>query len=332
LVKAEVKDRIISDLKVEDPNVLRAACRLAVELEIKEAVGGLIRLLEDRYWQVRVEAAWALGRLGQGVAAVEQALMKLVEANETNLRQRILIAASLDQGQAPPAETAGAPKKSQPPQVQKAAAVALNRLRPDVAENVLIETLVGENPALIQAAMSGLVSLDSRAGEDKMIELLGHSDPKTRKMAAISLGRLHARQAVPHLIRLLDDPRSEVRLEAIIALNHLKAREAVDHLVRRMADESADVRRVAAIALGNTRFLNEPVVEVLLAALTDTDWKVRRAAAAGLANLKAIGCLDRLMDLLTDPRDEVRAEAAQACHRLLLLREQPDYERGPEPA
>ncbi len=333
MVNDKVKDQIMADLKAEDPNLLRAACRLAVELEIKEAVGDLVRLLGDKYWQVRVEAAEALGRLGQGVSAVEQALMKALEANESNLRRRILSAASLDQGQTPaPAETAGAPKKSQPPAVQRAAAVALNRLRPDIAEKVLLETLNGANPALMQAAMSGLVSLESKAGVDRMIELLGHTDPKTRKTAAISLGKLQVRRALPRLIELLEDPQAEVRRQAVIALNHLKAREAIDPLLRRMEDESADVRRVAAIALGNTRSLTAPVGDVLLAALTDRHWSVRQAAAASLANLKAIDSLDRLLELLADPRPEVRAGAAQACHRLLVWREQPDYERGPEPA
>jgi HEAT repeat protein len=331
VVDAKVTDQIKTDLQAEDPNRVRAACRLAVELEIKGAVADLIRLLDHRHWQVRVEAVRALGRLGKGMAAVEQVLMKALEANETTLRRRILIAASPEGPAAAPVETAGAQKKSQPPAVQKEAAVALNRLRPDIAENVLIETLSGANPALIQAAMSGLVSLESETGVDLMIQLLGHDDHNTRKAAVVGLGRLRVARAVPHLIELLEDHQAEVRRQAVIALNHLKAREAVDPLVRRMADESAEVRRVTAIALGNTRVLTPQVEEALLAALTDRQWSVRQAAAAGLANLKAIDHLDRLIELLTDPRDEVRAEAALACHRLLLWRDQPDYDRGSEP-
>lgn len=329
MTDAKLKDSIVGHLAGDDPNLARAGCRLAAELDLKDAVPALLRALESKFWQIRVEAARALGQLGQGLPPVERAMMKLLGASDQNVRQRILIAASTEGRAAEStADAAGKKKDAQPPPVQRAAALALSRLRPDIAETVLIEALSGENPGLIQAAISGLASLESMAGADKMIDLLDHPDTKTRKAAVTGLGRLKVRAAAPGLMKLLEDPKAEVRQEAIIALNHLKLPEAMDHLIGKLADDSADVRRVAAVALGNTRSRSEEVIRALEGALADNHWSVRQAAASSLANLRAEGSLDKLIALLSDPRDEVRREACLACFKLYVSREQPDYERA----
>ncbi|MBU0516335.1 MAG: HEAT repeat domain-containing protein [Proteobacteria bacterium] len=330
MADSKLKDLIVGLLTGDDPNLARAACRLAAELDLKETVPELMKALETKFWQIRVEAVRALGVLGQGSPPVERAMLKLLGAGDQNARQRILIAASTE-GRAVEStpDLAGQKKDSQPPQVQRAAALALSRLRPDIAETVLVDTLSGENPGLVQAAMSGLASLESMAGADKMTDLLGHPDAKTRKAAVTGLGRLKVRAAAPRLLELLDDPKAEIRQEAVIALNHLKLPEAIDHLIGKLADDSADVRRVAAVALGNTRSRSEDVIRALEVALADQHWPVRQAAVSSLANLRAEGSLDKLIAALSDPRDEVRREASLACFKLYVSLDQPDYERAP---
>jgi HEAT repeat protein len=307
---------VLSSLEQEDPNRLRAACLMAGLLGIKEAERGLLKALTHKAWQVQAEAARALGRVGATGAL--PFLKRLLKAADAELRTKILASVAPGKGE----EAAGEAH----PEAKRAAAVAISRLDPKVAEETLLGALAADNPSLLAAAMAGLANLDSPSGRERMLELLGHGEASVRRAAAAALGRLHESRAVGGLIGLLDDPQADVRKEALIALNQIKDREALGPLVERLEDGDAEVRRVAAIALANTRAKGGLVVEALARGLNDRDPGVRAACLSALANLRAGQYLEQVALLLGDTHEAVARQAAVTVTTLAAIRERPEYE------
>jgi HEAT repeat protein len=311
----ELAEVVLQALEQEDPNVVRGACLMAGRLELAQAERGLLKALGHQVPQVQAEAARALGRIGsQGAAPY---LRRLLKASEGELRQKMLAAA------------AGKPQEEGEevhPEVQRAAAVALNRLNPQVTQEALEGALASGQAPLMTAAMAGLANLESEAGREAMLEILGHEDPGLRRAAAACLGKLRERRAVPRLVELLEDADAGVRKEAVIALNHLKDEAALASLTARLEDSDAEVRRVAAIALGNTKLRREELVSGLVKRLRDRQAEVRRAALSALANLKAASALEAAGELLADASEEVRRQAGVTVVVLGQARERPEYE------
>lgn len=313
----DLKKVVLEALDVEDPNVLRAACVMAGALEIAQAERALIKALGHKAWQVQAEAARALGRLGSSGAA--PFLKRLLKAADAELRQKVLAAAGAPKG--------GAAEEGEAhPELKRAAAVALNRIQPAVAEEALKAALASGQPALMNAALAGLGNLESTGDRAQMLELLGHEDPSVRGAAAACLGRLREKGAVAGLLKLTGDAEASVRREAIIALNHLKDKQAVVALAHLMDDSDAGVRRVAAIALGNTRHPGPEVVGPLRKCLADRDPSVREASVKALANVHAAEALEAVTELLADSHENVQRAAAQAVIALNQIRELPDYD------
>jgi HEAT repeat protein len=319
---AEMENAVLESLDSEDPNVLRAACQLAGYLKLKRAERGLLKALAHKAWQVQAEACRALGLLGQ--PGPLPYLRRLLKASDSELRSKILAAAAVS-AKAARVGGGGENQEEAHPEVQRSAAIAINRLNPKVCEEALLVALGSDQANLLTAAMAGLANLESENGCERMVELLAHEDPKVRSAAAASLGRLRWTGAVDGLLKHCKDDDPHVRREAAIALNHLKDNRAIPFLAGLMSDADATVRRVAAIALGNIRRPREEAVEALRKGLTDRDADVRSASLKALANLKASDTLEEVVALMQDTHDPVKAAAAVAAGLLLYTRQNPDY-------
>ncbi|MCB2189683.1 MAG: HEAT repeat domain-containing protein [Deltaproteobacteria bacterium] len=309
---------VLEALDGDDPNVVRAACIMSGMLRSEKAERGLLKALGHRVWQVQAEAARSLGLCGSKGAL--PFLKRILKASDSDLRQKLLTAA------AGPKKDAEPEKDEAHPEVKKAAALAMSRLSPALAEDALLAALASEQPGLLEAAMAGLATLQSETGAERIVQLLFHDNSKIRAMAATSLGRLRATAAVPQLLDVLNDADSAVRKEAVIALNHIKAKEAIEPLSMMMNDGDSEVRRVTAIALGNTRRRDPMVVTPLVKGLNDRSPDVRRAALSALANIRAATALENAAELLSDKHDEVKRQAAVTVSVLAMARERPDYD------
>lgn len=315
----DLTEVVLASLEMEDPNILRAGCIMAGNLQIAKAERALLKALNSKAWQVQMEAIKALGKLGS--KGTLPYLRRILKASDADIRQKVLAGA------------AGPIKGGQPeneeinPEVRRAAAIAINRLDPTITQDALLGALAADQPTLLGAAMSGLANLDCREGAPRMMDLLSHSDPTVRKGAAASLGKLRETNATDKLIALLKDTDTEVRREAIIALNHLKERKALEPIAATMSDDNADVRRVAAIALGNAQSRDKQVVMPLIAGLRDREASVRQACLSSLANLKAASALEDSCKLLRDSHEAVARQAAMTVVVLSQYREKPDYEK-----
>lgn len=317
-MSGQLQQTVLDALDKEDPNVLRAACLMSGELKLTQAERGLLKALANQAWQVQAEAAKALGLI-QAKGALPY-LRRLLKASEGDLRQKMLTAAAGGAAQAEGEDTH--------PAVLKAAAIAINRIQPSAAEDVLVGALSSDNPKVMGAAMAGLATLDSEKGRERMAELLESQDASLRKGAAACLGKLKEKTALSGLLALLRDDDASVRKEAVIALNHIKDKRTLPPMASLMKDPDPEVRRVVAIALGNTRQRQGEVVDALIEALKDRDAQVRKACLSALANLKAGKALEVAADLMADSHEDVATQAAVTVTVLGAARHTPDYLDG----
>lgn len=318
---------ILAALESKDPNVIRVAVRLAGHYNVQQAGKKILPLLTHSQWQVRETAADALGRLRFKPA--EPHLTRIVSENDSNLRRAILANAALKEpvAQEGARDDVGAAKKTEEHwRVRKAAALALNRINPDIVESVLLASLKMDNKDMLMAGMGGLTQLECDSAGEHFMPLLDHPDPAVRLSAVVCMGKLAYLGAASKLIELLDASASVIKKEAIIALNHIKDPRAIPHFIRKLKDGNKEVRMVAAVALGNTQKSDPEIVEALAQSLTDASWEVRSSVCSSLANLKAEEAVDGMINLLSDDNEELRRKVALSIQTLLSRIEQRKYD------
>lgn len=151
-------------------------------------------------------------------------------------------------------------------------------------------------------------------------------DASYRDVAAFTLGQLGTpnrpfrKQSIPILSDLLRyDPIPQVRAGAAAALGHLSALECVEYLNDASEDKDADVRTNVAFAFGAIK--GEKVIEPLIRLTHDDDSEVVSWAVLGLSilDIDSLIVRDRLMELLNDPREEIRNDAIDGLSRWNVL-------------
>lgn len=121
---------------------------------------------------------------------------------------------------------------------------------------------------------------------EEWIEKLYEGNPPEAQQAARWLGRFGGDEAVEPLLDALTHSNGNVRAAALLALGSLGASSGVETMAGRLAsDPSGLVREAAAQALGRLGGL--AAEQALQAALSDPKAKVRKAASASLAQLRA---------------------------------------------
>jgi HEAT repeat protein len=314
----QMGEMVLGKLDAEDPNILRAACFLCGQMELAQAERGLLKALGHQVWQVKAEAATALGLIKSKGALPY--LRRVLKASEAELRQKVLVAAA---GAKAPAQ-----EDEEHPLVLKAVAIAMSRIDSGITQEALLAALNSGQPKLINAALAGLGNLESLEGREQMVECLGHQDASVRKTAAACIGKARVSGAADKLVGLLKDPDAEVRKESIIALNHLKPAQALLPLAACLKDDDPGVRRVAAIALGNTRSHNQQVVDALVGGLKDRKAEVRAACLSALGNCKVTSSLIEVAELMGDTHEDVAVQASNTVVALAQALEKPEYDTG----
>jgi HEAT repeat protein len=123
---------------------------------------------------------------------------------------------------------------------------------------------------------------------DTLITYAGHNDPEIRSTAAYGLGEIEDDRAIDPLIRLADlDEDEKVRDEALRALDSYRDPRILDCLVREVArvKRSRPPRQVVARQLRHYR--SERAVVALTELLDDPDEFVRSDAAESLEKVLA---------------------------------------------
>lgn len=255
-----------------------------------------IAALNDRDAIVRREAAYELGQMGVGAAAVSVLIDGL---NHADPEMRISAARGLME--------VGRNSES--------AVDALYRHRDDPHATVrrhivsALGFLGGEREPVVAA----------------MIDAMADPDPGVRisAISALNYRPQHAAVIVPALQEALEDPDRDVRRRAVDVLGSLKEAggPAAPDVVGRLVDldEPVGTRQVAATSLRNiwpgAGIHQDLVVEALVAALDDPHGGVRNNAAHALGGIgpAAEAAVPRLIEMMeSEPHPSYRGAAGHA--------------------
>lgn len=208
--------------------------------------------------------------------------------------------------------------------VRSAAARALGRTKDSAATPALLEALRDKAGLVYDFALNALSEMRDPAAIPALMDMLHNPDADLRRAAVTVLGALHHREAVPEIINRLNDEVLAVGHAAAETLGKIGDVSAVPALSQILSSLHADWAMCinAAQALGalgdpqavpamidifrrrwdNIPGLNttppvrknviealakigEPAVPYLLAALNDTDVKVRHGAVEALGHI-----------------------------------------------
>lgn len=147
----------------------------------------------------------------------------------------------------------------------------------------------------------------------EQIAALKDDDWAIREEAAATLGTFRDARAVGPLVQLLGDEDRAVREAAMQALTAI-GEAAVPDLGRCLKGANLTVQESATSILAT--IADTRVLDVLLSALSSTDWIVRMHAAKGLGRIADPRGIARMMPLLQDNVKAVRVEAADALARI----------------
>ncbi len=213
------------------------------ELEANRDIKGLIKALRYKEYEIRSDAAEALGKIGDA---------KAIEPLITALKDDYAVPTS--------------------------AIYALVEMGEPAIEP-LIHALKNDDYRVRKGAADALGHIGDRRAVEPLIHALkyarSYADQSVQSAAASALGYIGDRRAVEPLIHALQHENSIVRMYAVSALGDIGDARATEHLIRALGEEG-DVQARAKEALIK---IGEPAVEPLVRALGDKDEVVRIAVA-----------------------------------------------------
>jgi len=211
--------RALADLRSRSPVRRARAAQVLGDLELRQAVPEICRLLTDRHLEVRVVAVRALGRIGDPAAA-----WRLIAGLDQHDPVPSLIATHTLVQLGPAAEVTLCAALGHPQARVRAVCLDALGLLGATGSVERIAGILRDDPVLDVrvAAAVNLGRLGARTATEPLTDALGpHWPTALRSAAATALGDLGAPAAVPALAALLDDGHYRVAHEAAQALRRL---------------------------------------------------------------------------------------------------------------
>ena len=315
---------LVQALKHERDGLVKYNAALALAKIGTPAMDPLLESMDYDDPDVRLEATWALGEIGD-----ERAVEPLVEAlRDEDWYVRRQAASSLcnmknPESVAPLLRALG----DEDWHVRKQAARILGTLGDPKAAKPLARTLRDEDPVVQQEAAAALGRIgDPGAVADAILASLKHDDPLIRNEAVATLQEKGDEAVAPLIHALIHRRDEEVKREAADALV-IVGPPAVDALCYVLTLDKkkthAIARQIAAWTLGTIgdRRAVEPLGEALA---NDNDPGVRHESAKALARVDGDRAVELLVEATKDRDEDVRKEAKRA---LKILRAQ-DSDQG----
>jgi len=303
------------DEKNED---LRLNAALALSKIGPAAVGELRGALDHKDEDVRFYAVWSLGWIGPPAKEAAGQVVKLLADPSANVRRKAAFALGKI---APEPDSAirsllGA-FNDKSPEVRLAAADAVAQFK-DKAVPVLKEALGSKDAQVVTQALKTveLIGTDAKrlVPEVQTIFLLG--DKTIAGAASEALAKI-GKEAIDPFKEGLKSDRPEIQILAINGLAKVGAPAAPD-LVDMLAHPQVEVRRLAAQHLANMRIPDRMVVLGLAHALKDKDEAVVNASLRGLQMLGAGGkeATPKLLALIETGKGPILMQALYALQSL----------------
>ncbi|MEG4502302.1 HEAT repeat domain-containing protein [Microcoleus sp. F6_B4] len=181
-----------------------------------QAIGGLLKLVEDSDYSVRSCAAYALGNSGDAQAI--GGLLKLVEDSFSDVRWSV--------------------------------ADSLGKIGDERVIPGLLKLVEDSGYSVRWRAADALGKIGDVRGIPGLLKLLEDSDYYVRSSAADALGKIGDVRGIPGLLKLLEDSDYSVRSSAADALGKIGDERVIPGLLKLVEDSESYVRSSAADVLG----------------------------------------------------------------------------------
>jgi HEAT repeat protein/flagellar basal body rod protein FlgF len=303
------------------------AIRQALEDVGREAVPALCAMLEAGPPEMRIDAAWALGQIGDEARAAVPLLTGMLQSEDWELRRA---ASTALQRTAPDSavvtqamvEAWTAALGGDDPRHRYEAAAALGRMGGKAAAAVprLMERL--DDPTSGAARALGQIGPAAAGAVAALAKALQHQEPYVREQAADALGRIgpQARAAVPALLEAMKDADWEVRWRAATAIGLIGAKDSgcLAVLTGLLEDENSYVRQRVAETLGQLGVGSTKIERLLQQAgrAEELGERVWPLFALGLIGEKPASSVLSLTAILLRDERSVRLAACEALARL----------------
>lgn len=235
---------------------------------------------------------------------------------------------SYSSAQSEPYQKALSELKNKDPQIRRAAAEELGRLRNPEAKEALLKLLSDPEANVRAAAVNSLGILRIQSVSAEIAKLLEtDQNPSVRQASAIALGYISDSSVISSLIKGIHDPHEGTRFACINSLGILRNPAAVEALAGELLNPDARIRRTASYALGNIadRRAVPFLMQALKIALSTAPEKGEENLvdpSVGASLLRSLGLISdtsvipELKPYLNVPQKEVSIFAAQALFRL----------------
>jgi HEAT repeat protein len=179
-----------------------------------------------------------------------------------------------------------------------------------------------KDPRVRIHAARALGALQDKSAGASLVQALKDEESEVRYEAAAALGKIKSAHAAEHLVQALKDEERDVRASVVEALTSI-GKPAEEPLVQALNDNDSAIRMGAAEALGKLGWqpgndtervqyilakrdwdelttVGETAAELLIQALEDNDWAVRKSAAEALGTIGDARAVEPLIRALHD--------------------------------
>lgn len=275
-------------LEVNDLHAMAARALNVIGPPAAPAAPALAAALANEPFQVRMDAAAALGSIGK--AALPHVAPLLLHSDQ---------------------------------EVRHLAAYAIGQIGPDAAGTApVLASLLGDRDSYVRASAGNALKLIGTNGVRFVIEQLSGDSPIARAAAARALAQFYAPKELTFqpMLKLVRDPDATVRAAAIDSLMHTRTfdKAFVAACVEALGDGDDNVRLAATKALEATSWKAAAAVPGLEGALKSENAALREWSALALGKIGApsSNTLTSLQALLADNEPAVRAAASNALGQI----------------
>jgi HEAT repeat protein len=234
---------------------------------MSQTFDSIIQELHDPNTNTRSQAVFALDKLGDNEAILDELLKALATESDLNVREDITW--------------------------------ALVR-RKDKAIQPLIRDLTHENWHVRHNAVHVLGKIANPLATDALMKLLGDENPIVVSKTALALSQIADSKAIPALVAILSHEKPEIQSMLRDVLEGF-GEKAISALAQAIQSDNWQVREQAAEVLGQIE--HEESIALLSQALSDEAWQVRFAAIMGLSYQGEKAAIHALQN---DPNEQVR--------------------------